>query len=497
MHMSVGWLALAPFAVANGAIAAEPAVAAARNVASAVAPLASAEDPDVGAKPETLFIRAEHVITRPGRDLGQASILVRGGRILAIGTDLAKPDDAREITGRYACAGMIDAWGAIGLGQDSIEESGGSAATRTTDGLDPYNFEVMRRDALRAGITTARVQAGAPSRVGGLGAVIRLSPGLTREEMIVVPDCNLWMTVGLSQPGQPMFEQQGDTFVMTGFGSRPMDPFERIEGVDRLVSMLQAGKNYLVSKNEYKHELEAWQKAITEKEAELEKDAKKAKKDREKAEKEATEKGKKFEEKKYKEDKKPTAPRYDEDNEVIARAANGEIPLIVHANRVAEIRALLAGSESMGRLRLVIAGGAESAYFSQKLAERRIPVIVWPAPMGKNRPDELEGNDLSLAARLAQDGVKVLIGSGGMDPAATRDLPLLADLAVGAGLDREDAFEALTIGAATTLDAADRLGSLEAGKDADILVLDGEPLVSTTRVMYVVAGGRVVVTPED
>ncbi len=499
MHMFVGWLALTPLAVANRAIApeltiAEP-TAAGTIVETAASPMAAA--PTEEAKPETLFIRAEHVITRPGHDLGNAQILVRGGRILAIGTDLSKPDGAREITGRYACAGMIDAWGAIGLGQEVVEDSTGTAATRTADGVDPYNFEVLRRDALRAGVTTARVQSGASARVGGLGAIIRLAPGLTREEMLVVPDCNLWMTVGLSQPGQPFFEQQGETFVMTGFGSRPMDPFERIEGVDRLMSMLQAGKNYLVSKNEYKHELEAWQKTIAEKEAELEKDAKKAKKDREKAEKEATEKGKKFEDKKYKEDKKPTAPRYDEDNEIVARAANGEIPLIIHANRVAEIRALLTGSESMGRLRLVIAGGAEAMYFSDKLAERRIPVIVWPAPMGKSRPDEFEGNDLSLAARLAKSGVKVLIGSGGMDPAATRDLPLLADLAIGAGLDREEAFEALTTGAATTLDASDRIGSLEAGKDADILVLDGEPLVSTTRVLFVVAGGRVVVTPED
>lgn len=517
MHMFVGWLALA---IAAGAP--EPAI---------VAPTASAmTSPDfiarepgfvtpepgfvatdaegrgesgkdaanrAGPMPETLFIRAEHLITRPGHELQNAQVLVRGGRILAVGTDLQKPDDAREITGRYVCAGMIDAWGALGLADDVAEDPSTSAGTRTVDGLDPYNFEVMRHEALRAGVTTARVQAGARSRIGGLGTIVRLAPGLTRSEMVVVPDCDLWMTVGLSQPVPGQFEQQGDTFVMTGPGLRTVDPFDRIESVDRLVSTLQAGKNYLIQKNEYKHELETWQKAIGEKETELEKDFKKAKKDREKAEKEAQEKGKKFEDKKYKEDKKPSAPRYDEDNEVVARAANGEIPLIVHANRVSEIRALLSGSESLGRLRLVLAGGAEAGYFATQLAERRIPVIVAPVPLGKNRPDELEDSDLSLAARLAHEGVKVLLGSGGTEPAATRDLPLLADLAIGAGLDRETAFEALTANAANVLDAGDRIGSLDAGKDADILVLDGEPLVSTTHVQFVVAGGHVVVTPED
>jgi imidazolonepropionase-like amidohydrolase len=483
MHMSVGWLALALCACAF-----EPTVAASASQGSDAKPAPPTE---------TLFIRAEHMITRPGQEIANGQMLVRNGRILAVGTDLRKPDDAREIVGRYVCAGLIDAWGAIGLAPDVAGDATTTAATRTVDGLDPYNFAELRRDALRAGVTSARVQAGTTSRIGGLGALVRLTPGLTRDEMTILPDCDLWMTVGLSQGGQPQFEQQGDSIVMTGFGSRPMDPFERIEGVDRLVSMLQAGKSYLIQQNEYKHELEAWQKTITEKEAELEKDAKKAKKDREKAEKDATDKGKKFEEKKYKEDKKPAPPRFDEDNEVFARAANGEIPLIVHANRVAEIRALLAGSEELGRLRLILAGGAEAEYFAAKLAERHIPVIVWPAPMGKDRPDEFAASDLSLAARLVRGGVKVILGSGGTDAAASRDLPLLAELAIGAGLDREAAFEALTTGAASVLDASDRIGSLEAGKDADVLVLDGEPLVSTTHVQYVIAGGRVVATPED
>jgi imidazolonepropionase-like amidohydrolase len=483
--MFVGWLALALCACAL-----EPAVAATPNRTGSA-------DSKSAAPAETIFLRAEHLITRPGRELENAQLIVRNGRILAVGTDLRKPDGAREIVGRYVCAGMIDAWGALGLSEDVPGDPTTTAATRTTDGLDPWNFDVLRRDALRAGITSARVQAGTTARVGGLGALVRLAPGLSREEMTIVADCNLWVTIGLSQRGQPQFEQTEDGFVMTGFGQRPMDPFDRIEGVDRLVSMLQAGKNYLVQQNEYKHELEAWQKTITEKEAELEKDAKKAKKDREKAEKDATEKGKKFEEKKYKEDKKPAAPRYDEDNEVFARAANGEIPLIVNINRVAELRALLAGSEELGRLRLIVAGGAEATYFSDKLAERHIPVIVWPAPLGKDRPDEYAASDLSLAARLARDGVKVLLGSGGTDASATRDLPLLAELAIGAGLDRDAAFEALTTSAASVLDAGDRVGSLEAGKDADILVLDGEPLVSTTHVQYVIAGGRVVTTPED
>lgn len=486
MHTLVGW-----FALALGALALTPDVSA----STLAEEHESAPKPAKPVPPETLFIRGEHVITRPGTTLDNAQVIVRGGRIVAVGTDLSKPDGAREIAGKFVCAGFIDPWSALGLPSDVIMDQGATPATRSADGVDPYNANSLREEALRAGMTSARVQAGAAARVGGLGALVRLAPVTHRDDMLVSPDCNLWMTIGISQGGQVFFDDQQNE--VGRFGGRRMDPFERVESVDRIVSTLQAGKNYLVQRNEYKHELEAWQKTITEKEAELDKDAKKAKKDREKAEKDATEKNKKFEEKKYKEDKKPTAPRFDEDNEVVARVANGEIPLIVHANRVAEIRALLQGSENMGRLRLVLAGGAEAQYFSKQLVERHIPVLVCPAPLGRNRPDEYEASDIALAARLAHDGVQVLLGSGGMDPSATRDLPLLAGLAVGAGLDRATAFDALTLGAARVLDVADRLGSVEVGKDADLIVLDGEPLVSTTHVRHVIAGGRVAVTPED
>ncbi len=480
MHTLVGLLAPALFAPA-------PSVAPSSTTES------HTEAPKQAAS-ETIFIKAEHVITRPGHVLDDAAVLVRNGRIVAVGSGLSKPEGATEVSGKYVCAGFIDAWSALGVARDALVDQGATPATRTIDGVDVYNFDALRRDALRSGVTSARVQVGATGRIGGLGAIVRLTPAKSETEIVLSPESNLWMTIGLSQASQPVFDQGGE---LSGFGGRATDPFERVESVDRLVSTLQAGKNYLIQKTEYKYELEAWQKAITEKEAELEKDAKKAKKDREKAEKDATDKNKKFEEKKYKEDKKPTAPRIDEDNEIVARVANGEIPLIVQANRVAEIRALLQGSAGLGRLRLVIAGGAEAAYFSKQLAERHIPVLVWPAPLGRNRPDEYEASDLSLAGRLKADGVQVLLGSGGVNPGATRDLPLLAGLAIGAGLDREAAFEALTTGAARVLDAGDRLGAVEAGKDADLLVLDGEPLVSTTRVLNVVAGGRLVATKED
>ena len=129
------------------------------------------------------------------------------------------------------------------------------------------------------------------------------------------------------------------------------------------------------------------------------------------------------------------------------------------------------------------------------LAERRIPVLLSLVPRGRSGSSEEDEPPPSMAGDLARAGVPVLLGTGGSNPAASRDLPLLAALAIGNGLDRSKAFESLTLGAARAFDASDRLGSLEEGKAAEILVLDGEPLTAAATVRYVVTGGRLVVEP--
>lgn len=439
---------------------------------------AKATEPRPAAGGATL-IRAQKLFVRPGKVEEDTAVLVQDGKIVAIGAHLSAPEGAREIEGQVVCAGFIDAWSTFGLDEAALRDERVSAATRSVDAWDPFVDDRWRREMLRAGVTALRVNAAPNGKVGGVGAIVRTHPDLDDRRAVLLPDACVALGVGITR------------------GSRGLDPFERVADVDRALGALGDGLSYLQDKLEYKSELEAWQKAISEKDKELDENAKKAKKDREKEKAEAEKAGKEFKEKAYKEDKRPKAPRFDEDKEALARAANGELPVVIEAHRAIELRSLLEGVQKYERVRWILAGASEALAVAEQLAERRVPVLVSPVPLGRFRPDEQREAEPALAGRLAEAGVPILIGSGVGSALGSRDLPLVAQLAIGAGLPREKAFEALTLGAARAFDVADRIGSVEIGKDADLLVLDGEPLAMGTSVRYVLSAGDLVITPEN
>jgi imidazolonepropionase-like amidohydrolase len=462
-----------------------------------LAAAAAGAAPRQEAAPTTFVLRAEHLVVRPGQVRENASVLVRDGRIVRVGgSDLALPEGAVEITGKVVCAGFIDPWSALGLESGTLGDTRVEEAARTVDGLDLYSADHLREEALRAGVTLARVQAGWQGATGGLGAVVRLDPEVDElDHAVVLADADLGTALGLSVDQGSQFVRRPDGSFEVISGERPVDVFDRVSAVDKLVSNLEAGRAYRRAELEYEHELAKWQEAIAEKTEELEKDFKKAKKDRDKDLEKAKEDGKELKEKKYKEDRKPRAPKVDAGKAVLARVAEGELPLVVEVHRIGELRNLLDATEGFSRLRMIIAGGTEAGPLASELAERGIPVIVWPSLRGTAAGDEFSGSDLGLAATLRAAGVEVLLGTGGRDGRATRDLPLLAQLAIGHGLEAEDAFHALTLGAARAFDVADRLGSVEVGKEADLLVLDGMPLEAATRTQFVLCGGRLAVSP--
>jgi imidazolonepropionase-like amidohydrolase len=430
---------------------------------------------DGEAAPRMLLVRGAKVIVRPGKVLEQGAVLVQDGVIVNVGRDLEAPADAKVVEGAVVCAGFLDAWSSFALESNAFADERINSATLATDAVDSYLDPRFETQILRAGITSYRLQPSVGARVGGLGAFLRLHPGKRSDQTTLLEDCCVAGSLGLSRDG------------------RSVDVFDRVSEVDRLLGALSDGLGYLQDQNEYRHELEDWQKKIADKQKELDEGFKKAKKDREKAQTEAKDKGTEFKEKEFKEDKKPKAPRYDPEKEVLARVASGELPLVVEVHRALELRNLLDGTEKIERLRLIVAGGTEALTCAESLKERRIPVIVWPQPQGTGRSAEFESSDMALAAALEEAGVEVILGSGGAAGIATRDLPLLTAMAVGHGMSAQSALAALTTRPARAFDVSDKVGSLDLGREADILVLSGEPFATTTKVRFVISGGDLVV----
>ncbi len=415
-----------------------------------------------------LLLKADRILVRPGLELEGASVLVRDGRIAAVGEGLEAPEGATVVEGAVITAGFLDAWSALGVDPQALNDGSASPATRTADALDPFGSDHTRLQALNAGITSYRVQAGLSSMLSGQGAVVRNSPVLDLEDSVILEDAVLHSRVGSG------------------------DVFQRLDGIEKVFSALEGGRKYRESEAEYEVELAKWVAQIAEEEEELEKDFKKAKKKRDEDMEEAEEEGDEFKEKRYKEDRKPRAPRLDRDAAVMGRVADGELAMVFEINEGPELRYFLERLEDFPRLRPILAGASDAAELASELAEAGVPVLLQPS-IASSTEDQRE-RGLGLAGVLAKHGVTVLFGSGGRNPLVSAELPLLAALAVGHGLSREDALAALTTAPAQALDVDRRVGSVVRGKDADLLIWSGDPFESTSRLIGVVSGGELTAT---
>jgi imidazolonepropionase-like amidohydrolase len=182
--------------------------------------------------------------------------------------------------------------------------------------------------------------------------------------------------------------------------------------------------------------------------------------------------------------------------EPVKAALKGELQVRVKADRAEDIRNALALGEEFG-LRLVIEGGTEAYALAAELQRRDVPVVLVPrlvpgqatevdlqqayAAFGEVKPDML--------AALTKAGVKVALS---LPDSALPDLLTAAATAVGAGADPEAALGAITSNAAQVLGVDGRVGSIAVGKDADLVVLTGDPLATRTKVRMTISDGRVV-----
>jgi imidazolonepropionase-like amidohydrolase len=173
--------------------------------------------------------------------------------------------------------------------------------------------------------------------------------------------------------------------------------------------------------------------------------------------------------------------------EALVPVVEKRLPLITTANREQEIRDAVAFADR-AKVNIVIAGGAEAAYVAPLLKEKNIPVILSERLSMPSREDDFHAASYQLAGELVKAGVKIAFSTG--DNTNVRLLPYNAAISVAWGLNRDDALKALTINAAEILGVADRLGSLEAGKDANLFIAKGDPLEIRTEITHVFIAGN-------
>jgi imidazolonepropionase-like amidohydrolase len=297
-------------------------------------------------------------------------------------------------------------------------------------------------ELLCGGITTVYIAPGSGQLIGGQGAVLKTN-GKTHDRLIVRDPASIDMTMAYAPVGQ--------------YGAPPGPRPTRMGSMALLRTTLLGAKAYAQKV-----------KAYNEKSAE----------EKEKA---------------------PKPPR-DLGSEALGKLLNREIPARVEADFVDDILAAVRVAEEFG-LELIIDSGLGAYKVRNTLAEKKIPVVLGPVshPIGfthynaSHEVQELENE--RNAALLTEAGVKIAFGShslnfGGSGKATQgRWLLLEAALAVSFGLSEDDALKALTINAAEILGVSRRIGSLEKGKDGDVIILSGHPLKVESLVEHVIIDG--------
>lgn len=175
--------------------------------------------------------------------------------------------------------------------------------------------------------------------------------------------------------------------------------------------------------------------------------------------------------------------------EALARALDGSQRLLVTAHRAPDLLAALRLAREFN-LRIVLDGAAEAPLVLAEIKASGFPVILHPTMMRAG--DETENLAMDTPVKLAEAGIPFALQSGyeAYVP-KTRVVLFEAAVAAGRGLGFDRALASVTLDAARILGVADRLGSVEPGKDADLALFDGDPFEYTTKVTATVIGGEI------
>lgn len=179
----------------------------------------------------------------------------------------------------------------------------------------------------------------------------------------------------------------------------------------------------------------------------------------------------------------PTSPRL----ESLLPYAAGEKPVVFAADKKGEISAALKLADEL-KVKPMISGGIESWKVASELKRRDVPVILGPIMRLPRETGDRYDAAYTSAAKLHEAGVRFCIRSAGSNN--TRNLPYEAAMAVAYGLPADEGLKAVTLNAANILGVADKYGTIESGKRANLVIASGDILQASTQVLSVFINGR-------
>lgn len=355
--------------------------------------------------------------------------------IIPEGTELIDASD------KYILPGFIDAHCHQGLfdGSSGWAGSDGNEMTEPITphvrGIDSFNpEEPSLKEVIHGGVTCINTGPGSGNVISGQSLVLKPIGSPIVDEMIVKNPAGL--KIALGENPKRVHGQQNKRMPMTRMGVAAL-----------LRKSFTDAINYIVEKKTYE---------------EKKKKAEEANKAR------------------------PSPPKRDLKLEILVKVVQKEIPLHSHCHRADDIATIIRIAEEFD-LNLVIIHGTDSAKLGDYLAKKNIPVVYGPTLLWVSKPETVN-RSFKTAVKLIKAGVKVALQTDSLTP--MNFFPLLPMNLIKEGLSEEEALRCVTINPAEILGLSNRLGSLKKGKDADIVIWDGNPFDFYSKVEQVFINGE-------
>jgi imidazolonepropionase-like amidohydrolase len=395
------------------------------------------------------------VITATQGTWERGTVLVDDGRIAAVGENVQIPPEAEvhDVAGKVVMPGMIDAHCHVGIFPDGIgwEYSDGNEMTdpitphlRALDAVHPEDQAF--KELVAAGVTTVLTGPGSGNLIGGQWVCLKTVPKPAIEDMVLLEPAGMKMALG-ENPRRV-------------YGEQKKTPSTRMGNAAALRVALVEARNYLEKWHRYEQSLVEYEAKVEGGNQDV---------------------------------KRPDPPERDLKLEALGKVLRREMKARVHAHRADDMLTAIRIAEEFN-LDLTLEHATEGHKIAHILAEKKIPVTAGPILFSRVKY-ELRNMTPRNPGIMARAGVKVAIQTDEMS--AVKYLTINAALAVREGLPEEEALRAVTINPAEIIGVADRVGSLEQGKDADIVVLSGHPFDFRSVVEWVLVDGETAYRREE